>query len=147
METSGEDEREIVLPLYAEEISVSKRVEATNRIQVSTVTHAHEELVEALLAREEAQVERVAVGRPVDAVPPVREEGDTIVIPVVEEILLAERRLMLKEEVRIRRVRQTIRSQERVILRKQEAVVTRTPVERREAAGGAAERSEEKSKR
>ena len=37
--------------------------------------------------------------------PTIREEGDTIVIPIVEEMLVIERRLLLKEEVRVRRVR------------------------------------------
>ena len=38
------------------------------------------------------------IGRPVDAVPPVREEGDTTVMSVVEEIVVVEHRLILKEE-------------------------------------------------
>jgi len=61
--------------------------------------------------------------------PAVREEGDTIIVPIVEEVLVIERRLFLKEEVRIRRVRSTERHQESVIIRHQEAVVTRLPVE------------------
>ena len=61
--------------------------------------------------------------------PPVREEGDTIVVPIVEEVLVVERRLFLKEEVSIRRVRSTERHQETVTVRHQEAVVTRLPVE------------------
>jgi stress response protein YsnF len=66
----------------------------------------------------------------------VREEGDTIIIPIVEEVLTIERRLVLKEEVRIRRIRETERYQERVTLRKQQAVVNRLPVENSAAAGG-----------
>ena len=42
--------------------------------------------------------------------------------------LVVERRLFLKEEVRIRRVRSTERHQESVTLRHQEAVVTHLPV-------------------
>jgi stress response protein YsnF len=59
----------------------------------------------------------------------VREEGDCIIFPVVEEVLKVQRVLMLKEEVRIRRVKGTERYQERVTLRKQEAVVNRLPIE------------------
>jgi len=68
--------------------------------------------------------------------PAVRDEGDTIVIPIVEEVLVIERRLLLKEEVRVRRVRSTERHQETVTLRHHEAVVTHLPAEPPAAGGG-----------
>src|ERR1700720_4746222 len=49
----------------------------------------------------------------------------TIVVPIVEEILHTERRLILKEEVRITRRKTTEQFLDRVTLRYQEAVVTR----------------------
>jgi stress response protein YsnF len=45
------------------------------------------------------------IGRPVDAMPPVRQEGDTTIMSVVEETIVVERHLFLKEEVQIRRLR------------------------------------------
>jgi uncharacterized protein (TIGR02271 family) len=125
-----DDAREIVVPLLTEELSVSKRVVPKSRVQVSTITREREELVDELLACERVEVERTAVGKPIDAMPSVREEGDTIIVPVVEEVLVVERRLLLREEVRIRRIRGTERHQQRVTLRKQEAVVTRLPTEK-----------------
>src|SRR5215471_18395702 len=65
------------------------------------------------------------IGSRIDAVPEARQEGDTTIIPIVEEILFVERQLVLKEEVRIRRVRTTDHHKETVKLRYQEAVVTR----------------------
>jgi uncharacterized protein (TIGR02271 family) len=120
---------ELVAPLHVEELSVAKRVISKDRVQVSTVTRQHEELVDEFLAREHVEIERIPIGKPIDAMPPVREDGDTIVVPVVEETVVVERRLVLKEEVRIRKVRETERYQERVLLRKQEAVVARLPLE------------------
>jgi uncharacterized protein (TIGR02271 family) len=120
---------ETVVPLVEEEIAISKRVVPKSRVQVSRVTHSHEQLVDELLSRENVEIERTQMDRPVDAMPAVREEKDAIVIPVVEEVLKIERRLILKEEVRIRRVKGTERHQERVVLRKQEAVVNRLPVD------------------
>jgi uncharacterized protein (TIGR02271 family) len=125
----GDEPREIVIPLLTEEISVSKRVVPTARVQVSVITHQREEIVDQLLAREHVEVERIAVGQPVESMPPVREEGDTIIVPVVEEVLVVERRLILKEEVRIRRICETERHTEKVTLRRQEPVVFRLPVE------------------
>src|SRR5215831_14629704 len=126
---ASEEPHEVVLPLLREEVEVSKERVETGRVRVARVTHEREQLIDELLARETVDIERTAIGRPVDAMPAVREEGDTIVVPIVEEVLVVERRLVLKEEVRIRRVRSTERYRESVTLRYQEAVVTRAPVE------------------
>jgi uncharacterized protein (TIGR02271 family) len=120
---------ETVLPLLAEEIAVSKQVVETGRVQVSRITHEREQLIDELLAREQVEIDRIPIGRQVDRVPPIIDEGDVVVIPVVEEVLVIERRLLLKEDVRVRRVRSTERHQESVTLRHHEAVVTRLPVE------------------
>ena len=120
---------ETVLPLLAEEVAVSKQVVETGRVQVSRVTHQREQLIDELLAHETVEIDRIPIGRQVDTMPAIREEGDTLVIPIVEEVLVIERRLLLKEEVRVRRVHSTERHQESVTLRHHEAVVTRLPVE------------------
>jgi uncharacterized protein (TIGR02271 family) len=124
-----ENTGETVIPLLAEEVAVAKKVIETGRVRVARVTHEREQLIDELLAHQTAEIERVRIGQQVDTMPAVREEGDTIVIPIVEEVLVVERRLFLKEEVRVRRVRSTERHQESVTLRHHEAVVTRLPVE------------------
>jgi stress response protein YsnF len=129
LESPAGHSRETVIPLFEEALSVSRRVVPTSRVQVSRVTHSHEHLVDELLERERVEVERVAIDKPIDHMPSVREEGDCLIFPVVEEVLKIERVLVLKEEVRIRRVKGTERYQERVTLRKQEAVVTRLPID------------------
>ena len=120
---------ETVIPLLAEEIAVSKQVVETGRVQIARVTHEREQLIDELLAHETVEIDRTPIGRQVNAMPAIREEGDTVVIPIIEEVLVIERRLLLKEEVRVRRVRSTERHQESVTLRHHEAVVTRLPVE------------------
>jgi uncharacterized protein (TIGR02271 family) len=126
---SADEARETVIPLFEEQLAVTKQVIPTARVQVSRVTHSHEELVDELLSREKVEVERVAIDQLVETMPPVREEGDCLIIPVVEEVLKIERVLVLKEEVRIRRVQRTERYQERVTLRRQQAVVNRLPID------------------
>ena len=102
LESPADHSRETVIPLFEEEVSVSRRVVPTSRVQVSRVTHSHEHLVDELLERERVEVERVAIDKPIDHMPSVREEGDYLIFPVVEEVLKIERVLVLKEEVRIR---------------------------------------------
>jgi uncharacterized protein (TIGR02271 family) len=130
--TAAHSERETVIPLLVEELSVAKRVVETARVRVSRVTHDHQQLVDELLNHEKVEVERVPVDRPVDAMPSIRQEGEVTIIPVVEEVLKVERCLVLKEEVHIRRVKTTERHQEQVTLRKQEVLVSRTQIEQSE---------------
>jgi stress response protein YsnF len=124
------DRNEIVLPLYAEEISVSKRVVPKTSVQVSRITHEHEEVINELLTHERVEIERVVIGERVEVKPEVREEGDTIIVPVVEEVATVVRHLILKEEIRIRRIRSEEQLQEHVVLRKQEAVIKQTKIEK-----------------
>ena len=119
------DKDQVVVPLHAEEVSVAKRRVVTGQVKVGTITRESEQLVEELLEHEHVEVERTAIGKQVDKAPPVREEGDTLIIPILEEIVVVERRLLLKEEVRVRRTREKQPYQERVVVRKQEAVITR----------------------
>ena len=114
-----------VLRLGAEELSISKENVITGRVRVSTVTHERVELVDESLAHERVEINREPVGDYIAAIPEIRTEGDVTIIPIVEEVI--ERRLILKEEIRVRRVRDTERFQDRVTLRNQEAVITREP--------------------
>jgi stress response protein YsnF len=122
--SSSSDPAEILVPLHAEEVSVERRkVEQNVRVHIHTVSHDH--LIDEAVAQETVEIERVAIGRPVDAVPPVREEGDVTVVSVVEEIIVIERRLILKEEIHLRRVRTIKRHRETVSLREQKADIER----------------------
>jgi uncharacterized protein (TIGR02271 family) len=126
--TGPEQGGETVLPLHAETITVGKQKIVTGRTQVSINTRHHEGRVEEILARERVEIERKPIGKLLEQAPAIREEQDTIIIPVVEEQIVVERRLVLKEEIHIRRVRETERHEERVQLRKQEATIRRHPV-------------------
>ena len=113
------------LTLLAEELSVGKESVETGRLRVSKQTHTREVAVEEPLLRESAEIETIPIGRRIFEMPSVRHEGETIVVPIVEEILHTERRLILKEEVRITRRKTAEQIHDRVTLRYQEAVVTR----------------------
>ncbi len=116
-----------IIPLVQEELTVSKATVETGKVRVRTEVQWHTGHARADLFRDHVEVERVPVGREVDAVPPIREDGDTTIIPVVEEILVVEKRLVLKEEVRLKRVRFVEQLDEAVRLRVMQAVVEREP--------------------
>jgi len=115
------------LTLLAEELSVGKEAVETGHVRVSKQTHTREVAVDESLLRESAEIETIPIGRQIFEMPSVRHEGETIIVPIVEEILHTERRLILKEEIRITQRKTTEQFHDRVTLRYQEAVVTRVP--------------------
>jgi stress response protein YsnF len=54
------------------------------------------------------------------------EDGDTLVVPVVEEVLVVEKRLRVREEIRIRRRVATRRETFETDRRKEEVAVERS---------------------
>jgi uncharacterized protein (TIGR02271 family) len=131
MTTQGDREPrspdDVVIPLAAEELRVEVREVPTGRVVVRTTVDVREEVIDLPLSREEVEVERVAINRVVPEVTPVRQEGDTTIVPVFEEVLVVEKRLLLKEEVRIVRRRTEERRPQRVTVRREEASVERLP--------------------
>ncbi len=115
------------IPVVAEEVKIERRVVEQGGVRVHKHVTEREETVEQPTFREEVSVERVAIGRPIDAVMDVRHEGDTMIIPVVEEVLVVEKRLVLKEEIRVttRRINET--EQARVVLRSEEVEIEQLP--------------------
>ena len=115
------------MALHVEDAVLSKRVRKT-LVRAAITTSTRHELVEADLAHDQVVVERVAIGRIVETIPPVRQEGDVTIMPVVEEEVIVTRRLVLREEVHLRRIRTVVRHAQDVELREQHVAVTRTPI-------------------
>lgn len=107
-DTNGDPLPEDRLPIVEETVSIEKRVVETERVRVRTVVDEEDVLLRASLERGFVEVERVAIGREVDAAPPVREEEGVLVVPVIEERLVVEKRLFLVEEIRLHRTSATI---------------------------------------
>ena len=118
----------IVLPLIEEKLNISKREVVTGRVRIRTITDTIEEHIRQELLGEHVEVERVAIGTILEAgmaAPQIRTEGNVTIVPVVEEVLVVEKRLLLKEELRLIRHATTEITELPITLRKQRAVVER----------------------
>ena len=116
------------IALLEETLTVSKLRRVKGRVRVTTRTDVTEAMAEVELDRYRVEVTRVPVGRIVDEAPLARAEGDTTVIPVVEERFVVVKQLFLVEELRIRHVVEREAVSEPVTLRRQRAVVERLDV-------------------
>lgn len=135
-ETAAEDEfleDEIVdvqvIPLAEETLSVGKREVETGRVRFRTEVTERTETINQPLLRTEVSTRRVEVNQFVDTPPAVRYEGDTMIVPIWEEVLVVEKRLRVKEEVYITQVQTEHHEPQTVTLRTEALVEERLPAE------------------
>ena len=126
---ASRDETEVI-PLAEEELRVDERTVTTGMVRVRTVVDVETELARATLDGEAVEVTRVPVDRMVDQPPAIRTDDGVTIIPIVEEVLVVEKRLVLKEELHVRKRKTTETVEIPVELRKQRAVVERIPVDK-----------------
>lgn len=124
----GSNQRSIetlVVPVIVEELQVEKRRVDTGRVRITKLVREREETVDEPLLQEEVDVQHVAVNRLVDDPPPIRYVGDVMIVPLLEEVLVVEKRLMLKEELHISKRQTEIHNPQRIVLRSEEVMVER----------------------
>ncbi|HEX8337402.1 MAG TPA: YsnF/AvaK domain-containing protein [Pyrinomonadaceae bacterium] len=115
----------IVVPVVAEQLEVQKRKVEAGGVRIRKTVSEREEVVDEPLMREEVQVKRVPVNKVVDGPVPVRHVGNTMIVSLLEEVLVVEKRLMVKEELHITKEEVESYRPQRVTLRTEEAVVER----------------------
>lgn len=119
-------EKSSTIPVVEEQVHVDKKTVETGRLRISKDVHEEEVTVDLPTLYEEADVERVKINQYVDTPPPpIRYEGDKMIIPVVREVLVVEKRTLVVEELHItKRIRETHEAQQ-VTLRKESVQVDR----------------------
>jgi len=122
---TGPVEAVTTIPVVAEQLHVTRERVATGKVRISKKVTRKEELVDEPVLSERIEIDRKVLNQVVDTAPHVRHEGDVTIIPLLEEVLVVEKRLGLREELHIRRVREESRSQQRVVLQSEHADVER----------------------
>ena len=120
----------VVLPLIEEQLQVSKRTVTTGRVRLQKSVGAYDVRLDEPLAVSTIQVERVPLGHVVEVAPGIRQEGATVVYPILEERLVLTKELVLVEEVRVTQQRSEHRDTQVVTLRRERMEVQREEVER-----------------
>jgi len=119
----------VVIPVIAEELIVLAMEQDIGGLRATKVVREHEMIVDEPLLREEITVERKAINRFIDVAAEVRQEGDTLIIPVMEEVMVAQRQLVLKEEVHIRKRQFQVHEPQRFTVRSEEVKLQHLPAE------------------
>ena len=115
-----------VIPVIHETVTIEKREFESGKVVVHKTVSERDEVVEVLLRQQDLVVERVPVGRVVQEAPQTRQDGDTLIVPILEEVLVVEKRLMLKEELHIRKQSSERTEQKTIRLRSEQVEIEQT---------------------
>ncbi len=122
---SGSVDGQIVLPVIEETLEVQKREVETGRVRVTKKVHEREEVVDEPLMEEEVSVTRVDINRVVEGPVAVRHEGDTMIIPVIQEQVVLQKKLLLVEEIHVTKQMVETHRTQKVTLLREEVEITR----------------------
>lgn len=111
--------------ILAEALDIQKRMKLTGVVRLEKTVRNSDAVVDEILTSNSITVERRAVNKYMDEVASIRQEGNTMIIPVMEEIVIVTKQLVLKEEIRITNHRQQSLHHETIPLRAEEVQVTR----------------------
>ncbi len=114
---------EIVVPLIAEEISIGKRIVETGGMRVHKTVREDVQTINEPILREHIEVERVPLNQYVETAPAIRYEGEVMIVPVLEEVVVTEKRLLLREEIHLVKRREELSNVQEVTLRREEISV------------------------
>ena len=120
----------VTLPVIEERAVINRELVESGRVRITRQVHESDELVRVPLQHDEVRVERVAVNQYLPAgapVPPTRYEGEVMIIPVLREVAVVEKRLLLVEELRVTKQQITTEHAEPLHLRREEITVERLP--------------------
>lgn len=115
----------IVIPVIEEQLHVGTELVETGRVRVSKQVHEETQTIDIPVTREVVDVQRVPINQVVTEVPPSRQEGDTLILPVVREEVVTSIRLVLVEEVRITRRQERTTDHQTVTLRHETVSIDR----------------------
>ena len=124
--TAASTEKEVVIPVIEETVSIGKAVKENATLKVTKEVTEKDETVDVSLLSDDYIVEHVAVNRYEDEAPKVRQEGNTLIVPVVKEVLV--KRLLVVEEIRITKRSVERSEQHNVRLRKETVKVERNEI-------------------
>lgn len=119
------EEGSMTIPVVEEKFQVGKETMETGKVKIHKRVTEEEVSVPGSLIQERIYVDHVPVNKYVETAPPaIRYEGDTMIIPVMQEVI--EKRLILVEEIHIIK-NKTTRDipDKKVILRKEEVSIER----------------------
>jgi stress response protein YsnF len=97
----------------------------TGRVRLNKTVSEQDVVVEEQRIQEEIHIERIPIDRFIDQPAAMRHDGDTLIIPVMEEVPVVVKRLKLKEELHVTKRRTATPQSQPVRLRSETVTIER----------------------
>jgi len=121
------EQETIVIPVIEELLQIDKKVVETGRVQIEKKVTDKEVTLELPLIEERINIEKKEVNQFVEtAPPPVRYEGDTMILSVVREEAVIVKKLFFVEELHITRQKTETQMVSKETLRIEELTINRS---------------------
>jgi uncharacterized protein (TIGR02271 family) len=115
----------VVVPIVQEELHADAVPVQTGGVRVTKHIEGHDEILEQELRRGRVEVKRVKTDRVVDGPQPVQRLGNTLVVPVVSEVLHVEKRWVVTEEIHLTQIEEREAVQQTVTVNREQAEIDR----------------------
>lgn len=116
-----------VLPVIQEHMVVTKEVVETGKVHIRKRVTEEEATINLPLIQEGYQIERVPGKKDLlTQHPPIRHEGENMIIPVVREVLVVEKRYEVMEEVHVIKTKTEVPHLQQITLLKETVDIQRT---------------------
>ena len=125
MENKSGKNDPVKIPVIEEKARVDKKMVEKGKVRVIKKVETEDEKVKIDVKNEEVNVERVPVNEYADTPPEVRYEGDTTIIPVIKEVAVVTKKILVVEEIRVTK-KTHVTEEERTIALKKEKVSVET---------------------
>ncbi len=119
------NEPDLVVPVIREEVHVGAAAVETGGVRVTKRVEGHEQLLEQELRTGRVEVKRVKTNRVVDGPQTAQRTGNTLIIPVVSEVLRVTKEWIVTEEIHVTQIEERATVQERVLVSHEVAEVQR----------------------
>jgi uncharacterized protein (TIGR02271 family) len=116
----------MVIPIIEEEVTIEKHIVPTGKVNITKTVKEIDEIVDVPTYKGEVTVDRIPVNTFVEKHPPIRQEGETMIIPVVQEQIVMVKKLLLVEELHVHNRVVESHHPQTVTLLKEEVEVVRT---------------------
>jgi uncharacterized protein (TIGR02271 family) len=123
------DSKTTIIPVIQEHITISKEVIDTAKVYIKKRVTEEEQTLNIPLIHEGYEIEHVSINKIVETPPPVRQEGDTVIIPVVREVVVVEKKFELVEEIHMIKTKTSVPHIQDITLIKEHVEIERIPIQ------------------
>ena len=120
----GSPYEQTIIPVLEEKATIEKKTIETGAVSVTKSVEEKKEVIDVSLLNDTYSIEHVSINKVYDQAPQTRQEGDTLIIPVIKEVLV--KKIMVVEEIRITKKVTERSEQHQVSLRTEVVTVART---------------------